>query len=84
MLQRSRVKLSVFTSVLGELKILLTRQQEFFARNLTAQLLTHALGRHTGPGDRAAIDAILKPLEADGYPLTSLIEGIVQSDLFRK
>ena len=71
-------------SDLGELKILLTRQQEFFARNLTAQLLTHALGRHTGPGDRAAIDAILKPLEADGYPLTSLIEGIVQSDLFRK
>ncbi|HBV65184.1 MAG TPA: hypothetical protein DEF45_19425, partial [Rhodopirellula sp.] len=69
---------------LGELKQLLTRQQEFFARNLTAKLLNHALGRRTGPGDRATIDAILKPLETDGYPLTSLIEGIVQSDLFRK
>lgn len=68
----------------GGLKTLLTRQQEFFARNLTAQFLTHAQGRHTGSGDRATIDAILKPLRTDGYPLTSLIEGIVQSDLFRK
>ena len=68
---------------LGELKALLAKEQTFFARNLTTKLLTHALGRHTGPGDRAAIDAILKPLETDGYPLTSLIEGIVQSDLFR-
>jgi len=71
-------------SDLGELKTLLTRQQEFFARNLTAKLLTHALGRHTDPADRAAIDEILRPLQSEGYPLASLIEGIVQSDLFRK
>lgn len=69
---------------LGELKSILTQQREFFARNLTTKLLTHALGRHTGSGDRAAIDAILKPLESEGYPLRSLIEEIVQSDIFRK
>ncbi|MEM7558388.1 MAG: DUF1592 domain-containing protein, partial [Planctomycetota bacterium] len=43
-------------SGLGELKQLLLERQEFFARNLTTKLLTHALGRRMAPSDRAAID----------------------------
>ncbi len=71
-------------SGLGELKQLLLERQKFFARNLTAKLLTHALGRRMEPSDRAAIDGILEPLADEGYSLKSLIEAIVRSDIFRK
>ncbi len=68
---------------LSELKTLLAERQEFFARNLAGKLLTHALGRRIEPSDRAAIDGILEPLAPQGYPLASLIEAVVLSDLFR-
>ncbi|MEM7474514.1 MAG: DUF1592 domain-containing protein [Planctomycetota bacterium] len=71
-------------SNLAELKQLLAQREDFFARNLTSKLLTHALGRRMEPSDRGAIDRILSPLESRGYPLQELIESIVVSDLFRK
>lgn len=67
----------------AELKKLLAEREEFFVRTLTENLLTHALGRRMEAADRAEIDAILTSVAEDDYPLASLIEAIVLSDLFR-
>lgn len=69
---------------LAELKQLLLKQDEFFVRNVTSRLLTHALGRHIESKDRAAIDAIVQQVQADDYPMCDLVLAIVTSELFRQ
>ncbi|KLU04928.1 putative signal peptide and transmembrane protein [Rhodopirellula islandica] len=66
------------------LKQQLIKRQDFIARTVTERLLMHALGRRIEPSDRAAVDAMLKPLEDEGYPAAQLIESIVTSELFRR
>lgn len=68
----------------AELKQQLAAQQEFLVRTVTERLLMQALGRRMEPIDRAAIDAIWRPLKSEGYPTAQLIEAIVLSDLFRR
>ena len=68
----------------AELKTLLQKRETFFARSFAQRLLTHALGRRIEPVDRASVDAILAVVQDQGYPVASLIEEIVVSDLFRQ
>lgn len=68
---------------LAGLKAILAQRHTFFARMLTEKLLAYACGRRIEPLDRAAVQEIFQPLEETGYPMRSLIERIVTSNLFR-
>ncbi|NNJ24285.1 DUF1592 domain-containing protein [Alienimonas chondri] len=71
-----------FTS-LEEFKAGLMAQRGRFARAFAERLLTYALARPLGYGDRETVDALVAELESDGDRIRSLIHGIVQSDAFR-
>jgi Protein of unknown function (DUF1592)/Protein of unknown function (DUF1588)/Protein of unknown function (DUF1585)/Protein of unknown function (DUF1587)/Protein of unknown function (DUF1595)/Planctomycete cytochrome C len=66
----------------ADFKRILLKNQTFFVRTLTQRLLTHALGRTIHASDRAEVDKILAKVAAENYPLASLIEAIVTSDMF--
>lgn len=68
---------------LAELKELLLKRSDFFARTFTEKLLSYGMGRRMQPADRPAIDEILAKVKSDEYPLRSLIEEVVVSDLFQ-
>ena len=70
-------------SGLAELRKILLEREEFFVRQITTQLLTHALGRHMEPSDRSAIDQIISEVRDKDYPTRDLIEAIVASELFQ-
>jgi hypothetical protein len=67
----------------GELrKILLKREQEF-ARTLTDRMLTYALGRGLERTDRCFVDDITKNLAQNRYRFSTLVLEIVKSDPFQ-
>ncbi len=65
-----------------ELKKLLVQQDRAIARNLIKQLLVYSTGAPTRFSDRVEIEAILDKLATDKYPVRSIIEEVVCSDLF--
>jgi hypothetical protein len=66
-----------------ELKNLLLADERQIARNLASQLVVYATGAPVRFGDRDRLEAILDQAKDSGYGTESLIEAIVQSDLFR-
>ncbi len=54
-----------------------------FTATLTEKLMTYALGRGIEHFDRPAVRAILRDAGRDGYRMSSLIAGVVQSPPFR-
>ncbi|KAA5545254.1 DUF1592 domain-containing protein [Roseiconus nitratireducens] len=72
-----------FQDVVG-LKELLVQRQSFFARSFAESMTAYALGRRIETADRGEIDALLEPLADQGYPVRSIIEQIVLSDLFQR
>lgn len=70
-----------FTDI-AELKQLLLKQKDQFARCLTNKILTYALGREVGFQDRPAVEAIVDGLAARGHGLLDLVELVVSSDVF--
>jgi hypothetical protein len=67
----------------AELRTLLRPQKDAFARCLAEKLLTYALGRGLGPGDRCTVATIAGRLARDGYRFSGVVIGVVQSDPFR-
>lgn len=67
---------------LAGLKKILLEQEEFFVRAVVNRLLTHALGRHIEPTDRAAVDDILAQCQEGNYATQDVIVAIVTSPLF--
>lgn len=61
---------------------LLTRQAQFTSA-LTRKLLTYAVGRKLGIGDRPHVDAILARMQKPNAGLRDLITAIVLSESFR-
>jgi hypothetical protein len=53
------------------------------ARNLLSQLITFSTGGEIEFADRAEVERILQATEDEGYPLRSLIQQVVASQLFR-
>ena len=53
-------------------------------RNFTENLLAYAIGRPTQYFDQPTIRAVVGAAEANDYKLSSLVMGIVQSDVFQK
>ncbi len=66
----------------GGLQSALVAREELFLKCLAAKLLTYALGRELGIADQPTVNAASKHLQANEYRLSSLIQYIVQSDLF--
>ena len=53
------------------------------ARNLTRQLSVFATGAPVRFSDRAKIEKILQATSAKGYGVRSIVNEIIQSDLFQ-
>jgi len=66
-----------------ELKRLLLADERQIARNFATQLITYATGAPVRFGDRPQLEAILDQAKPSEYGVRSLIDAIVQSDLFR-
>ena len=67
---------------LAEFKKWMVEHETFFLRTLTSRLLTHGTGRQMDRSERAEIDEIISRLESVEYPMRSLIEEVVTSDIF--
>ncbi len=67
-----------------DLKSILKKRSEAFARCLTEKMLTYALGRGVEYADKCAIDDCVEALKKDGYKFSRLVLEIVKSDPFQK
>jgi cytochrome c553 len=67
----------------GLKRFLLENRQDQFVRALVYKLLTFALGRPLGFGDRAAIDEITADVRKHGDGLATMVRTIATSELFR-
>jgi hypothetical protein len=52
-------------------------------RTLTENLMAYALGRRTEYYDQPSIRAITQKASAEGYPMATLILGVINSDAFK-
>jgi hypothetical protein len=66
-----------------EFKRLLASDTSTFAEAVVGKLATFALRRAMTVDDRAAIKEIAASVEAEGYPLRSLVEAVATSNLIR-
>jgi len=66
------------------LKKVLVERKAQFARCMAEKMLTYALGRGVEGYDRATVQDIVRHIEGNGYRFSSLVEGIVKCDAFRK
>ncbi len=66
-----------------ELKRLLLADERQLARNVASQLITYSTGAPVRFGDRPQLETILDQSKNTGYGVNSLIEAVIQSDLFR-
>ena len=71
-----------FEGVVGLRQVLLS-QPEQFVSTLTEKLLTYALGRGVDYHDMPAIRRIVRDAEPEGYKLSSLVLGIINSPPFQ-
>lgn len=67
----------------SELKQILKRRKDDFARCLTEKMLTYALGRGLEYYDKCAVDEIAAKLAKNDYKFSTLILEIVGSDPFQ-
>jgi putative NIF3 family GTP cyclohydrolase 1 type 2 len=63
----------------AELRALIKADPKYFSRCLTEKLMTYALGRGLEKFDRPTVSKICNKLASDGYRMSSLIDGIVES-----
>jgi hypothetical protein len=66
-----------------EFKRLLASDTSTFAEAVVGKLATFALRRAMTVDDRAAIKEIAASVEAEGYPLRSLVEAVATSNLIQ-
>lgn len=67
----------------GLKRFLLEHRQDQFVRAMVSKLATYALGRSLSFADRAEVDAITVRARREGDGLRSVVESIVQSELFQ-
>ncbi len=66
-----------------ELKKLLLKDERQIARNLTNQLIVFATGAPVQFSDRPKVEALLDRAASKGYGVKTLMQLIIESDLFR-
>ena len=64
-------------------RLLIEREERKVARNLVGQLATYATGAPIGFSDRKQVDEILEKTRGSAFGVRSIVQGIVQSDLFQ-
>jgi hypothetical protein len=67
----------------NELVSVLLKRPIPLARNFTEHMLSYAIGRPIEYFDQPTIRAITRVAEGNGYKLSSIVTGIVQSDVFQ-
>jgi hypothetical protein len=67
----------------GQLSDVLLKRPVPLVRNFTNRLLAYAIGRPTEYFDQPAVREITRAAEADNYKVSTLIVGVVKSDLFQ-
>jgi hypothetical protein len=67
----------------AELKTVLKKRKNEFARCLAEKMLTYSLGRGLERSDKPTVDGITKTVAADEYRFSSLVLAVVQSEPFR-
>ena len=67
-----------------ELKEILTANREAFAAGMTEKMMIYALGRGLEPADRPAVRAIARQTAQNGYRISSMVLGIVNSVPFQQ
>jgi hypothetical protein len=67
----------------AQLSDVLLKRPVPLVRTLTENLMAFALGRRVEYYDQPSIRAITRAAEANGYPVSSLILGVIKSDAFR-
>ena len=65
------------------MKRLLLKDERQIARNLTNQLIVFATGASVQFSDRPKVEAILDRAASKGYGVKTLIQLLVESELFR-
>jgi DNA-directed RNA polymerase subunit RPC12/RpoP len=68
----------------AELKKILLKKKDLFARCLTEKLLTYAIGRGLERADRCVVDELVTNLVKQDYQFHALVVEIVKSDPFQK
>lgn len=68
----------------AELKSILLKQKEQFARNLAEKMLTYSMGRGLEYYDKCTVDALMTAMRQADYRFSSLVMAIVRSDPFTK
>ncbi|HQR31427.1 MAG TPA: DUF1588 domain-containing protein [Blastocatellia bacterium] len=66
-----------------ELKKLLLKDERQIVRNLTNQLIVFATGANVQFSDRPKVEAILDRAASKGYGVKTLLQLLIESDLFR-
>jgi hypothetical protein len=67
----------------AQLKQIILKRKDVFARNMVEQMLVYALGRELQPADDQTVREVLADLQKDGYRFATLVQSIVRSHLFR-
>jgi hypothetical protein len=67
-----------------DLRALLKADANAFTEGLVEKMLMYALGRGLEPSDRKCVRSIVDQVAREGYRFSSLVIGIVQSDLFQR
>jgi hypothetical protein len=67
----------------AELRAIIASNRDAFALALAEKMLTYATGRGMEIGDRTAVRRIARRLKDNGYRISELILGVVESEPFR-
>jgi hypothetical protein len=67
----------------AELKTVLKKRKDEFARCLAEKMLTYSLGRGLERSDKPTVDGITKSVAANDYRFSALVLAVVQSEPFR-
>ena len=67
----------------SQLKKILAKRKDEFARALTEKVFSYALGRSLERYDRREVRRVVEGLRRNGYRFSALIEGVVTSTPFR-
>jgi len=68
----------------AQLKQYLMAHKTQFVHALTEKMMTYAVGRGLVPADKCYVDAIAKSVDQNGYRMSTLIAGVVDSPPFRE
>lgn len=67
-----------------QLKTILMGNKQEFTYNFVEKMMTFALGRGVDLKDKCFIEDIVKKAAANNYKFSTIVQGIAQSDTFRK